>query len=532
MGVKTRSKLNLEDAPLRVRYNLSALPSSQHRAGLAGLVTHAQWMARQPKIKGIYAIEELSEVGATLVVDETGLTEAFDDLYRATTEEVGSDQPYKDKNGAVKPFIRKETRFHDEKEKQRSKEVYIYQRVVPQGSFLADEDASLLWVKMWRDFTWGIMRGVPAQRAPYEARARGKASSDASDAYKQLLANVSVDLASTYFLGAQACNAEQVSFADDGCSQFLLHFWTLVACLYEPRTYDVKKHQSEPNGIAVVVPDVAELETFVVAATAARQARSPKKHGYRPHAAIVDVAVEGALYAARDLENQLCARVSRGNERRSCLGFDVFHMAKEGNNVRVLEMTRVTPTRSLLDEHLRVIESAADPIFRTQRLANLFGAAPWFAGFDRLLASLDFREEGFGSKGFRLDCLAKFKELKKKMEDDSEVAGIENIIYRLVRTYVVRRAEERADRNGQSVEKAREKIAKDAFLAVRSRRGETFADYFASTIASVPQFLKREEFVRFSREIAANPDAARTLCLLALSAAAWSPTKKNEEGAS
>ena len=62
------------------------------------------------------------------------------------------------------------------------------------------------------------------------------------------------------------------------------------------------------------------------------------------------------------------------------------------------------------------------------------------------------------------------------------------------------------------------KIAKDAFLAVRSRTGGDFVAYFAGTLCSVSHFLPKERFSLVTKALREEPDRVRTITLLALSA--------------
>jgi len=64
----------------------------------------------------------------------------------------------------------------------------------------------------------------------------------------------------------------------------------------------------------------------------------------------------------------------------------------------------------------------------------------------------------------------------------------------------------------------RRKLARDAFFAVRSRTGEDFVDYFASTLCSVSQNLREEHFALLAHELHHNREEVRTLTMLALSA--------------
>src|SRR5437764_3060176 len=82
--------------------------------------------------------------------------------------------------------------------------------------------------------------------------------------------------------------------------------------------------------------------------------------------------------------------------------------------------------------------------------------------------------------------------------------SFEELIYRLVGTYISRKLKNkyqlewsvvRTDPKKRSdYEESKEKIARDAFLAVRSRTGADFADYFASTLCSVPQHMGEQHF--------------------------------------
>ena len=62
---------------LELDYNLAELPSSQHRAGLAGLVLMVQWLKRQGTHKGICEIIRLAERGTTLRINQEGLESHF-----------------------------------------------------------------------------------------------------------------------------------------------------------------------------------------------------------------------------------------------------------------------------------------------------------------------------------------------------------------------------------------------------------------------------------------------------------------------
>jgi len=76
---------------LTLDYTLAELPSSQHRAGLAGLILMVQWLHRFDIWKqdgaAICEIENLSEYSVTLRLNQLGLQALFNQVYEASWEE-------------------------------------------------------------------------------------------------------------------------------------------------------------------------------------------------------------------------------------------------------------------------------------------------------------------------------------------------------------------------------------------------------------------------------------------------------------
>jgi CRISPR-associated protein Cmx8 len=65
----------------------------------------------------------------------------------------------------------------------------------------------------------------------------------------------------------------------------------------------------------------------------------------------------------------------------------------------------------------------------------------------------------------------------------------------------------------------KEKIARDAFLSIRSRSNkEDFIEYFVSTICSVSQHLNQQAYLKVAEELFSRSEDIRTLTMLALSA--------------
>ena len=104
----------------------------------------------------------------------------------------------------------------------------------------------------------------------------------------------------------------------------------------------------------------------------------------------------------------------------------------------------------------------------------------------------------------------------------------EALVYRVVGIYLQRKLSSKYQLEWSGVkddpgkrkeyEEAREKVARDAFLAVRSRSGMDFTDYFASTLCSVSQPLSEQQYVTLAQALYGDTEKVRTLTMLALSA--------------
>lgn len=563
-----------ETETLDLNYQLAELPSSQHRAGLAGLVLMVDWLRKQPEEKrqGICEITRLDECGATLRINRQGLEDLFNLVYAASKEEQARDQIMKNSRTKEEiPPLRKETRqVTDDKGKVKEKTIYIYEVVVPRGAFLADTsfDQSFdgrngCWVKLWRDLVWGIFRGVPATRKPYEDRADNLPASDAADAWQNLLepADYTVDLPSTYFIGAQAFNAENVPFKDRARFQFLLHFWPFIAQIYVPAIIN-NEGKREFVGYAIAIPDIAELQTFCNDFPQMMRARGTELIGnFRPQDCVVDLAIESALDVMRRLKDRLAIREGEKATYDLILGVDVVHLEKQGNNVRLWSSSRLDPDIPMIDEYSNWRGRLWDASFRRQRLLNLVRNAErrqqtqnddhtenaWYAGFDAIFGGLPY-EQTIGSKYFRHDARESFSEYLPTSNQNEEESmneinldktgksadrknspvTIEAAVYTLVGSYLSKKLKGKYGLEWSTVKgtpkeaeynETKEKIARDAFLAIRSRSNrEDFIEYFVSTICSVSQPLNEEAYLKVAEDLFKRPEDIRTLTMLALSA--------------
>lgn len=556
---KTKQK---EPAPeaLELNYQLAELPSSQHRAGLAGLVLMVDWLKQQPNLRGICEIACMAH-GAALRINQQGLEELLNEVYSASLEEQERQQLLKNsRTKVVIPPLREESRqtLDPKTGKTRVKTVYIYESVIPKGGFLLKNDPSGdgrngAWIKLWRDVIWTIFRGVPATRAPFEARASGEATTDAAETWQELVqsSDYTVQLPSTYFIGAQAYNAENVPFKDRARFQFLLHFWPYAAQIYVPAVIN-NEGEREFVGYALAIPDVADLELFCEELPPLLRGRGKGMSGYRPRDCVVDLAIESGLDTFRRLSERLRLQAGSHSISDLMLGIDVVHVNKEGNNIRLLGSSRLDPEAEMIDQYAQFRDSLWNPIFRRQRLLNLVNHRNWYAGFDSLMSKLPY-EQTIGNSYFRRDARESFRNEVKTMNqpingaveeletNDStlpESVSDETLIYRVISNYLRHKLKskhqlewkpewkgvrEKKPTAMKDYEEKKAKLAREAFLAIRSRTDQDFVEYFASTLCSVPQGMSEQRFVSLTTALVNNTERIRTLTMLALAAQTPNP---------
>lgn len=105
----------------------------------------------------------------------------------------------------------------------------------------------------------------------------------------------------------------------------------------------------------------------------------------------------------------------------------------------------------------------------------------------------------------------------------------EYAVYQLVGTYLSKKLKGKYGLDWSTVKgtpaketeyaELKEKVARDAFLAIRSRSNkEDFIEYFVSTICSVSQHLNQQAYLKVAEELFSRTEDIRTLTMLALSA--------------
>jgi CRISPR-associated protein Cmx8 len=519
---------------VKVRWTLHELPSSQHKAGLAGLAICVGFLKRKPDRTGVCEIESIDEHGMTLAVDRIGMRSLFDDVYDASIEETLSKSKWP--NTEAKRVVDIEVK--DPKTgKTKQEKRFVYDRVVPTGALISDWDSAAggtpqLWLKLWRDLVWGTLRGVPATREPFNARADRRECADWAEAWEALAHSPekTVDLPSTYAIGAQAKSAEDVPFKDVDRFRFLLHFWPFVVSVYVPAILK-RDGTRDFNGFALAMPDVGILDAFVDAWPNVARGRRGEASGYRPRDAVVDVAGEAGLDVFRRSLEVIATKQGSTQAREWLTAVDVFHVEREGNNVRLRDVARVDPERKMVDEYSRIRGPYWSPVFRRQRVSNLLNGEPWWRGFARL-CSVTPESMTFGHDYFQHDCKAAATEVEMKQDVPESEQTLEHLIYRRVQSYVLGKTDRKYDLSWSKVQgnasqekeyrEKKEKVGREAFLAVRSRTGADFVAFFTSTICSIPHHVSEDKYLEVARALMdpREVERVRSLTLLALSAIA------------
>lgn len=558
-------------APIELRYRLVDLPSSLHRAGLAGLVLLIRWLERNAeRKKGILEVVRIDAGGATIRVDLEGMKSLFDEAYAATWQLVPESKIRKDKAKAeIAPHSTVEVDDVDPKTGEpkldkktgqpRKKTLYLYPKPVPRGAFLVDFDPSVsgddgVWVGQWRQMIWEIVRGNNKTRVPYVARAEGavalgielpKKPNDATDAFQAITSKKAkpIGLKMPHIPGMVGETAERVLLSDLPQNELLLQLWPLSTSVYRPRTQTVKKgkpHTSYP-GFVLCVPDVRDLAAYCAEIRDIERRRLPEARYGRPRGGIIDVPAEGALSLFARTRHSMAEKARQISDDVLVTGVDVVHVEKVGNNLRVHDRARIEPDPIMIGTYADRERAYWSPLFRQRRMASIVSMSPWWTSF-ATICSTSSRALTIGNDYFRHDARLAFedKERPRDMETGNDATlAIENLVYDVVTAYVFGRLERKyqlrwdhekqaavtthgVPASGKEYQEKREKIATDLFLATRSRTGADFVALFTSTICSIPQrsLGNQEKYLALTQALLEDTEKVRTLTLLALSARA------------
>lgn len=547
---KTKARETLE--VLELEYHLQDLPTAQHKAGLAGLAMMVNWLG--PNGKRLLQEEcEIDEHTARFRFTEQDLGVLFDCVYAGKPERVESSTQWKGKAPLEEVFVKVAGKNPGEL---REEKRFVYEIVQPRFQMLEDYFTNnQLWVKLWREMCWATTRAVPKTRLPYERTADGNSSGVAQEEWSSLVREYfgqqnglvcTKPVSGSVFVGAQATNAENLSFEGFPKQNFLLHFWIFSILVFCPRNLG-KDGKIETRGFLLAFPEVCDLKGFLQDYRGATHflSQNRKAVGIRPSAALLDVAAESALQFAGALSS---AAPQKSGHLSSVSSVEYYHLEKQGNSLKGLEVGKVLIAPARLNQYGELTKKRFHSyLFRRGVIRAVLNDTPWYSPF---LSSLVDTAEwmfldiyGGGPKGnregekFARDCRKQFHNLLKRAKGGRRIVAskseskIELIVYKMVGDYLKEKTQaatgerwddfpkdEKGRRPSEHYRERRAHLGRALFLEIRSRRADQFIEYFASTLGSVKQYISRQNFLALTQHLRSQPDDVKTLTLLAISA--------------
>jgi CRISPR-associated protein Cmx8 len=552
-----------------VDYSLFDLPTAQHKAGLAGLLFQIQHMeAKSPRPPAIPKVMVLTGNTATIEFTAESVQCLFDDVYAAELAEVRSRTKWQGAEPLRTETVEEEVETEGAdgrptKQKVRQKYFY-YLQVQPAGGALRQfvVKGTEHWLKLWREMLWAIPRGIPKTRIPYEERASRKPCGEGAVAWDYLVkadakrksgAFHTAEVASSLWLGAQATNAEGISFQGRVEQTLLLHFWPLIAQVYTPQAIQ-PDGTTEFVGFVLAIPEVADLKGFLADYPQVLGELQGDLRGYRPAEAVIDLPGEGALSFLEHLARLTASKGSDPDHSQltySNASMEFLHLVKIGNTVKTLAAGRLAPRSGLLGQYLRIVGRVgekppyANPLFRRGLLLALLDNKPWYQPFGKLFAELNvsfFIPSDAPPKlsWFWIDARKKIQEVIQAMptaphttpspDADSVLMAL---LHRLTRTYLAARAKEKSgidpekfkdgdkiawDRLPKEFHEARRSVGETLFYEFRSRHGQPFVGHFSQTFFAAKQYLSETQYAEIGHALLNRTDDVKTLTLMALSA--------------
>ena len=554
---KTKKKV---DTPSQViiTYDLFKLPTSQHKAGLAGLLLQIDAMSkRRPKLPAP-RILECTNTSATIAFTEETVLSLMNHLYDADNAPVKVKAKWKNATLLAEDFI-EET---GEQGKTKRVKVFVYEVCQPKGHFLRRyfDGEKEIWHKLWRDMLWAIPRGNPQSRQPFEQCAAGETCKEGPATWDNLLKVAAMQeinsfyttpVASSLWLGSQATNAENLAFEGRAEHNLLLHFWPLTSLVYVPQMV-TPDGNSEFVGYVLAIPEVASLKVFLARYPRMLADLRPTPRGFRPMEAVVDLPAEGALSFMEHLAKLATDKATETakSELQDAIGsVDYLHLAKYGNNIKTMASGRVSLRPHLLEKYQGIVGRSGDkppygnPLFRRCLMLHLLNDVPWFQPFGKLFAEWPHKffvpcDDSPKLSWFWADARKKFKEVIDKMQNDSQSPPnaddkLAELVYRLVRKYLAVKAADKSNidpdkfKDGDKIQwekvpkeykVARQQIAETLFMEYRSRHDQAFVNHFVARLGAVKQYINEADYIAVSQALMTRCEDVKTLTLLALSA--------------
>lgn len=537
----TKSKRKVSKPPpspeqITLDFDIFNLPTSQHKAGLSGLLLQIEAMrAREQPAHNVPAVIEQTRTTARIEFTERSLQGMLDDCYAASLVEVAVASKWKgaEPKREIPPSLDNPGRR------------FVYDVVQPTGEFLVrhlESPETNPWLKLWRDMLWKIPRGIPTTRGPFMERANGPHCSLGTKVWKSLCDFESdrkkgrwrtEPISSALLLGAQDSTAEGVPFEGRADENLLLHFWTNCCVTYVPRSID-DEGNIETGGYVLAIPEVADLREFLDEFPELLATLTLNRKGYLPAEAVLDIPIQAGLEFLRSLHRLAADKQTDAQWAPCCSAIELFQCEKRGNAVKLLGHERVTDAPGLVGRYERIRSTYRNPIFRAACLRSLLRDEPWYAGMGAEFAKrppeffLESEDTPQWIPRFALDARGKFKAIQedcKYMEplNINEPDRLAVVVNRLVRTYCDGCAESKTGLHVEDFPKVKAEgktrrvypdqfreaqagVCSDAFFAARSRHDRDFCEWFAGSICAVGQYLPMADYQFLTDCLRRQPD--------------------------
>ncbi len=562
------------DDSVLVTWSLPDLPTAQHKAGLAGLFVYVKFMPRFIQNAPFPVIESKSPLRLSVRFTQASLTTLMDSVYAGEKHLVESRTKWRQRMPA-----KEKTKTVEENNQQKQIKVFLYEAVRPKAELIAHwmgGDSENSWVVLWRDAVRGVLRAGGNTEKIYEFTPKQESPTEKSGDLQKVWSGLVTaatkrrgavgPMPTSMFIGAESKNAERVDFKGEVPQNLLLHFWPFVSPVFVPNVSEREKGQWKRrfHGFVMAVPEVNNLTEFesVIDVHWRRLQHTDDNSSRYPQQSRVDAVVEGGMIFLHSLAIDRLENMGEGEFFDVVSQVELYHLIKRGNSIRMLTTESVRLSAGALREFDRIrSRSRLNAHFKQLLLRNLLAGLPWYARaadtlFNRFPVEL-FIKSG-KSPGFAQNFgLSASEQFRNEGNDMSDQINIASKIYEIVGEFVAQRAEKRSgvkrndlpqkdgntdwskpDEKTNRYLEAREKVATDAFLAIRGRNSDEFVDYFVGSICAVPQFLgakgvsPEQGFIALSNalhESESKRTEMKNLAMLALCAHAWRQRFQTEE---
>jgi CRISPR-associated protein Cmx8 len=427
---------------MEIKYNLYDLPSTQHKAGLIGLLLTIRAM-QEEKLEDIPEVE-WDDFSATIRLTEITLQALMQYIYRGTMLTSNEGKPH------CRPAL--------------------------------DHFAILgwkpIWINLWRWLISSCIITAPLAQKMYEKEYK------ANQLWKDLTNNPQRPVPGTLIIGGEASSGEGVDVKSEARLTFLLYF-TLVASLpFVPYGFD--REGKIKSGYCLSIPEPTNIDNayHAMLELIPRMSEEPFGRGSNPKEAMIVLPQEGGL-------KHLCNIVPDKTEKKlntTLHGVEVYTWFRETKKERfhVASVSRIYPDEQMLEGY-RDASRFNDFLFRKQLIQNVVSRKPWYWAMDVLLRSHSLTS--FMNTGFGNDVGKKLKE--DKMENSKSLVQIaDKITARFVFSKTERRTGvtyERAKISPNEGEGKRffdemRKVCSRTQIRLRSLGGPNFINYFCNVI--------------------------------------------------